>query len=70
MSLYGEALRLIRDNKKIRDSGKVTAIPWDAFPRLSTVLPGIQKSQYTIISSGTKESDVKSIVPAIKFAYY
>jgi hypothetical protein len=56
MSLYGDALYQIKHNKDIRDSGGVVAIPWHGLPRLSKVLPGIRKKEYTIITSGTKES--------------
>lgn len=55
-SLYEETLYNIKQNKIIKDSGKLLAIPFHRMPKLSTVLPGIRKNQYTIITSGTKEA--------------
>lgn len=55
MSLYDATIQLIEDNKAVRESGKLLAIPFHRMPKLSTVLPGVTKSMYNLISSGTKE---------------
>lgn len=55
MSLYDETLQIIEDNISVRNSGKLLAIPFYRMPKLSTVLPGVTKSMYNLISSGTKE---------------
>lgn len=55
--IFGRVLKDIKKNKLIKESGGIIAIPWSKqFPRLSKVLPGARKGQYTIITSGTKES--------------
>jgi hypothetical protein len=55
--IYDRVLHSIKENKRVKESGGIIAIPWSKqFPRLSKVLPGVRKGQYTIISSGTKES--------------
>lgn len=56
--IYDRVLNNIKKNKRIKESGGIVAIPWSKqFPRLSKVLPGVRRGQYTIITSGTKESD-------------
>ena len=55
--IYNRVLTDIKKNKEVKESGGIIAIPWSKqFPRLSKVLPGVRKGQYTIITSGTKES--------------
>lgn len=56
MSLYKETLESIERNKAIRESGKLIAIPFHRMPRLSTVLPGVIKKRYSIVTAGPKES--------------
>lgn len=56
MSLYDETIYNIKQNKDIRDSGKLIAIPFYRMPNLSTVLPGIRKGMYVLLTAGTKES--------------
>lgn len=41
-------------NKHAREEGKDLVIPLTRFPKLSTVIPGIQKGRYYIITSGPK----------------
>lgn len=56
--IFNSVVETIEQNKSIKESGGIIAIPWeDGFPRLSTVIPGVRKGLYTIITSGTKESD-------------
>ena len=57
MSLYEETIKVIEDNRNTRKSGNLLAIPFHRMPKLSTVLPGITKSMYVIVTSGTKEGD-------------
>jgi replicative DNA helicase len=55
--IYERVLDNIKENKRIKESGGIIAIPWSKhFPRLSKVLPGVRKGMYTIITSGPKES--------------
>jgi len=55
--IYDRVLHNIKENKRIKESGGIIAIPWSKqFPRLSKVIPGVRKSIYTVITSGTKES--------------
>jgi hypothetical protein len=56
MSLYDETIYSIKQNKKIKESGKLLAIPFWRMPTLSTVLPGVRKGMYSLITAGTKES--------------
>lgn len=51
--LYQNVLEELSSNKEKRKSGDVIAIPW-SLPRLSTVLPGIEKGRYTLISATAK----------------
>lgn len=55
MNLYESTINTIESNKKIRESGKIIAIPFYKMPRLSTVLPGVMKKRYSVISAGSKE---------------
>ena len=56
MSLYEDTLYNIKHNKQIRETGQLLAIPFHRMPKLSTVLPGIRKGMYSLITAGTKES--------------
>jgi len=51
--LYSNVIEEIKSNKERRQSGDVVAIPW-SLPRLSTVLPGIEKGRYNLISASPK----------------
>jgi hypothetical protein len=51
--LYSNVVEELKNNKERRKLGDVIAIPW-SLPRLSTVLPGIEKSRYNLISAGPK----------------
>jgi len=51
--LYEDVLGELSSNKERRISGDVIAIPW-SLPRLSGVLPGIEKSRYNLISASPK----------------
>ncbi len=51
--LYYDVVEEIKNNKNRRKSGDVIAIPW-SLPRLSAVLPGIEKGRYNLISATAK----------------
>jgi len=51
--LYYDVLEELKNNKNRRKSGDVIAIPW-SLPRLSTVLPGIERGRYNLISANAK----------------
>lgn len=74
MSLYSEAIETIKENKAIRLSGKLLAIPFHRMPKLSTVLPGITKGMYVAVTSGTKEGksqicDFMAVYQPIEYIY-
>jgi hypothetical protein len=54
--IYSKALYDIKQNKAVKDSGKLLAIPFHRMPKLSTFLPGIRKGVYSCITAGVKES--------------
>ena len=54
-SLFKHTVKKIEENRRIRDNGGVISIPWK-LPRLSKVLPGVRKGQYTCITASTKQS--------------
>lgn len=53
-SLFDEALNAIKENKRVRDTGGVIAIPWKNLPGLTKVVPGIQKAKYNLITASSK----------------
>ena len=52
-SIFKRVYDNISSNKRIRDSGGFVCIPWN-LPRLSNVLPGIQRSKYVIVTASSK----------------
>ena len=56
MSLYDETLYQIKQNKSVKESGKLLAIPFHRMPKLSTILPGVRKGVYTVVTASTKQS--------------
>lgn len=52
-SIFDKTLGKVKDNKKVREEGGVVSIPWQ-LPRLSKVLPGVRRGQYTGITAPTK----------------
>ena len=42
------------ENKSIRESGKLIALPWTDIPQLNTIIPGIEKERYTIVTASSK----------------
>jgi len=53
MSIFKRVNETIQTNKLVREQGGYNCIPWD-LPRLSTILPGIQKGKYVIITASEK----------------
>lgn len=53
MSIFERVKSNIVSNKIIRESGGFTCIPWE-LPRLSNVLPGIQRAKYIIVTANSK----------------
>ena len=51
--LYENVLGELSSNKQKRQSGDVIAIPW-SLPRLSSVLPGIERGRYNMVSASPK----------------
>lgn len=53
MSLFKRVQEQSKLNKKIRLEGGYTCIPW-SLPKLSTVIPGIQKGRLNIVTANSK----------------
>jgi len=53
MSIFQRVKQTIKTNKATAESGGFNAIPWN-LPRLSKILPGIQRAKYVIISANQK----------------
>ncbi len=54
MSIYKRTVEELKANKQARLSGKDIVIPWKNLPKLSTVLPGIQRGRYIIVTANSK----------------
>ena len=52
--MFNNVIEELENNKKRRESGQIIAIPWSTFPRLNTVIPGIQQGKYYLIAARTK----------------
>lgn len=53
-SIFNRVAKEIKGNKKLRESGKDIVVPWNSFPKLSTVIPGVQRERYVIITAASK----------------
>lgn len=53
MSIFNRVYDNISNNKRIRDSGNFVCIPWN-LPRLSAILPGVQRAKYQIVTANSK----------------
>lgn len=51
---YNEALQEISTNRQKREKGELICIPWANLPKFSKVIPGIEKSRYTIVTANSK----------------
>lgn len=54
MNLFQTVLGRIQRNREIREAGGLVCFPWHNMPKLSTVLPGIQKGRYVIVTASSK----------------
>lgn len=53
MSIFQRVKNTIKTNKATAESGGFNAIPW-SLPRLSKILPGIQRAKYVIVTANSK----------------
>ncbi len=53
MSIFERVKSIIYNNKLTIEAGGYNAIPWE-LPKLSTILPGIQRSKYQIVTANSK----------------
>jgi hypothetical protein len=53
LSIFHRVQAQAKENKKIRLAGGYTCIPW-SLQRLGTVIPGIQKGRYIIVTANSK----------------
>lgn len=53
MSIFKRVNETIHTNKLVREQGGYNCIPWD-LPRLSTILPGIQRAKLVGVSANSK----------------
>lgn len=54
MEIFNRVVKEIEKNRLLREEGLYTCIPWVNLPKFSTVIPGIEKSRYTICSANSK----------------
>lgn len=54
MEIFNRVVKDIEKNRVLREKGLYTCIPWIGLPKFSTVIPGIEKSRYTIVSANSK----------------
>lgn len=52
-SLYSAVKQQIKTNKQIRLDGGVNCIPWKNLKGLSTIVPGIQRSKYYLVTANS-----------------
>lgn len=53
MSIFQRVKETIITNKTIREAGGYNVIPW-SLPRLSTILPGVPRAKYIIVTANSK----------------
>lgn len=54
MTIFDRVYKKIEDNKSLREQGLYTCIPWLDLPKFSTVIPGIEKERYTLVTANSK----------------
>jgi len=54
MGLYQNIVAKAAANREIRLAGGYTCFPWLDMPKISTILPGIQKGRYVIVTANSK----------------
>jgi hypothetical protein len=69
--LFNETLNKIKENKLNFDTGKPNCIPFEWFPKLRRVLPGIiQGTNWIISASSGVKNKVKLVIAYINNIYY
>lgn len=53
-SLFNRVKAKIKENRRVRLDGGYNCIPWNNLPGLSSVIPGIQKSRYYLVTANSK----------------
>jgi replicative DNA helicase len=53
-SLFTKVKENIKRNRQVRLEGGYNCIPWENLPGLSSVIPGIQKSRYYLVTANSK----------------
>lgn len=53
-SIFQRVKNEIISNKRLREEGKDLVIPWINFPKLSAVIPGVQRGRYIIVTAASK----------------
>ena len=56
--IFNRVLANLKENQQNRLKGNVNCIPW-SLPRFSTVLPGVQKKRYYIVTASSKVGKTK-----------
>jgi hypothetical protein len=54
MSIFSRVTKELTENKKKREDGKLLSVPWQSLPKLCTVVPGVQKGRYCIVTANSK----------------
>jgi hypothetical protein len=54
MSIFKRVLKNIEENKLIKDQGGFNAIPWLRLPKFSSVMPGVMRRTYYLITASSK----------------
>jgi len=52
--LFSQVKSKIKENRRVRLDGGYNCIPWNNLPGLSSVIPGIQKSRYYLVTANSK----------------
>lgn len=52
--MIDSVINKLETNRQRRIDGDIIAIPWSTFPRLNTILPGIQQAKYYLVGARTK----------------
>ncbi len=67
MTTHERVLAQLRESKKVRLEGGFNCIPWKNLPKFSTVIPGIVKGRYYIVTANSKVG--KTILADYLFVY-
>ena len=67
MSTFQRVKQELIENKKVREQGGYTCIPFVLLPELGNVIPGIQKKKYSLCTASSKVG--KSKLAQFLFVY-